>query len=85
MKNIFLAIIKLKQFVTESNGQYSMARLALVLANMVLIFSVIVWGIICLRTNQVQEFPWNLAIIICSANGWKAIQKYAEEKSEGTL
>lgn len=67
-------------FLREANGQLSMARLALFLANIVMIFSITIWGIVCLRTNTIAEFPLNITILLCSANGWKAIQKFAEEK-----
>jgi len=67
-------------FLREANGQYSIARLALFIANLVMIFSIAVWGIISLHTNVVHEFPANITILVCSANGWKALQKFAEEK-----
>ena len=67
-------------FLREQNGQLSMVRLALLLANIVMLFSIAIWGIVCLRTNIMQEFPWHITVIVCSANGWKVVQKFTEVK-----
>lgn len=67
-------------FLREQNGQLSMVRLALLLANIIMLFSIGIWGIVCLRTNDMKEFPWHITVIVCSANGWKVVQKFTEVK-----
>ena len=67
-------------FLRDAVGQLSMARLALLFANIVMLFSIGIWGIVCLRTNDMKEFPWHITVIVCSANGWKVVQKFTEVK-----
>lgn len=71
---------KLIEFLCEANGQFSIVRLALLLANIVMLYSIGIWGTVCLRTNTMQEFPWHITVLVCSANGWKVVQKFTEVK-----
>ena len=77
--------MKKSGFLREANGQLSIVRLALLLANIVMLFSIGIWGIVSLKSNTVAPFPYEITMLVCSANGWKAIQKFGEEKIEGPV
>ena len=63
----------------ELNGKPSTMRLLFFLWAIV---ALVVWAVVSLRTNQVQDIPTSLAAILATFAGAKAAQSFAEAWSK---
>ncbi len=79
-KSLLKHVGSIKQFLCEANGDYSMIRFSVLVANAMLMYATGVWGTVALQTGTVPEFPYNIAIIAIATNTTKSIQKFTETK-----